>query len=205
MFCGSVLARIDHGQYPRETEGSLGGHQMSWVSDDSIDNRAATGEGARRVTIRVPSLKRRVGMTIDSDVDSRHSMIAPSLVLVLAVVMTAGSMASCASVKNPPGTVTAQFFQNPDRVWEAIQLSLETLEYVVESSNRDEGVIRAARPADDPTPWVALDINQVMYTGDQVNVFVRGVAEEPPAAPSQDVLDKAAQDFVTVLKRKLGG
>ena len=108
-------------------------------------------------------------------------------------------------MKNPPGTVTAQFFQNPDRVWEAIQLSLEILEYVVESSNRDEGVIRAAKTADDQTPWVALDINQVMYTQDQVNVYVRGEAEDPSAPPSQEALDKAAQDFVTVLKRKLGG
>ncbi len=144
-------------------------------------------------------------MTIDRAVNSRHSMVALRLLLVLTVVMTAGSMVSCASVKNPPGTVTAQFFRNPDRVWEAIQLSLETLEYVVESSNRDDGVIRAARPADDQTPWVALDISQVMYTQDQVNVFVRGVAEDPAAAPSQEALDKAAQDFVTVLKRKLGG
>jgi len=144
-------------------------------------------------------------MTIDREMNSRFSMAPRGFALVLAMVMTAGLVVSCASVKNPPGTVTAQFFQNPDRVWEAIQISLETLEYVVESSNRDEGVIRAAKPADDQTPWVALDINQVMYTQDQVNVFVRGVAEDPSAAPGQEALDKAAQDFVTVLKRKLGG
>jgi len=143
-------------------------------------------------------------MTIDREVNSPYSMAPRSFVLVLAAVMTAGLMVSCASVKNPPGTATAQFFQNPDRVWEAIQLSLDALDYVVESSNRDEGVIRAARPSDDTTPWIALDINQVMYTEDQVSVFVRGVAEDPSAAPSQETLDKAAQDFVTVLRRKLG-
>jgi hypothetical protein len=144
-------------------------------------------------------------MKIEFKAGSRRSVFLRSLVLASAAAVTAGLMISCASVKNPPGTVTAQFFQNPDRVWEAIQLSLDTLDYVVESSDRDEGVIRAAKPAADTTPWIALDINQVMYTGDQVNVFVRGVAEDPSAAPSQDVLDKAAQDFVTVLKRKLGG
>lgn len=126
-------------------------------------------------------------------------------VLLLVVVTAIVSVASCASVKSPPGTVTVQFFQNPDRVWQGILLSLDTLEYVVESSNRDEGVIRAAQPAEEETSRVALDISQVMYTQDQVNVFVRGVAEDPSAAPSQDVLDKAAQDFVSVLKRKLGG
>jgi len=144
-------------------------------------------------------------MTIDREVNSRFSITPRSFVLVLAAVMTAALMVSCASVKNPPGTVTAQFFQNPDRVWEAIQISLENLEYEVESSNRDEGKIRAAKPADDQTPWIALDINQVMNTQDQVNVYVRGVAEDPSAAPGQDELEKAAQDFVTVLKRKLGG
>jgi len=143
-------------------------------------------------------------MTNACEVGSRFSMIARSSALMLAVVLAPGLMMSCASVKNPPGTVTAQFFQNPDRVWEAIQISLENLEYVVESSNRDEGVIRAARPAADQTPWIALDINQVMHTEDQVNVFVKGVAGDPSAAPGQDELEKAAQDFVTVLKRKLG-
>jgi len=144
-------------------------------------------------------------MKIEFKAGSRRSVFLHSLVLVSAAAVTAGLMISCASVKNPPGTVTAQFFQNPDRVWEAIQISLESLEYVVESSNRDEGVLRAAKPADDQTPWIALDINQVMNTQDQVNVYVRGVAEDPSAAPGQDELENAAQDFVTVLKRKLGG
>jgi hypothetical protein len=143
-------------------------------------------------------------MKIDFGLDSRVSMTSRGLTLVVAAVVIAGFVVSCASLKNPPGTVTAQFFQNPDRVWDAIQVSLETLEYVVESSNRDEGVIRAAKPADDQTPWVALDINQVVHTEDQVNVFVKGVAEAPSAAPGRDELEKAAQDFVTVLKRKLG-
>lgn len=126
-----------------------------------------------------------------------------TMVLVVTVISVAMAL-SCASLKNPPGTVTAQFFQNPDRVWEGIELTLESMEYVVESSNRDEGVIRAAKPADDQTPWVALEINQVMYTEDQVNVFALGVPEDPSNPPDPQTLEKAAQDFVTVLKRKLG-
>ena len=121
----------------------------------------------------------------------------------LLVVLVAGFVVSCASVRNPPGTVTARFFQNPDRVWDALGLSLDTLGYEVTSSNRDEGVIRAKKPAGD-TSGVGLEINQVMYTEDQVDVFVRGVASDPVASTNQEALARAAQDFVAVLKRKLG-
>jgi uncharacterized lipoprotein len=138
-------------------------------------------------------------MKIDREVDSLHSLAKRSLL----VVLVAGFVVSCASVRNPPGTVTAQFFQNPDRVWDALGLSLDTLGYEVTSSNRDEGVIRAKKPADDPS-GVGLEINQVMYTEDQVDVFVKGVAEDPTAAPEQAALARAAQDFVAVLERKLG-
>jgi uncharacterized lipoprotein len=138
-------------------------------------------------------------MKIDREVDSLHSLAKRSLL----VVLVAGFVVSCASVRNPPGTVTAQFFQNPDRVWDALELSLDTLGYEVTSSNRDEGVIRAKKPADDPS-GVGLEINQVMYTEDQVDVFVKGVAEDPTAAPEQAALARAAQDFVAVLERKLG-
>jgi uncharacterized lipoprotein len=138
-------------------------------------------------------------MKIDREVDSLHSLAKRSLL----VVLVAGFVVSCASVRNPPGTVTAQFFQNPDRVWDALELSLDTLGYEVTSSNRDEGVIRAKKPADDPS-GVGLEINQVMYTQDQVDVFVKGVAEDPTAAPEQAALAKAAQDFVAMLERKLG-
>ncbi len=139
-------------------------------------------------------------MKIDRGVDSLYSLARRGVL----VVLVAGFVVSCASVKNPPGTVTAQFFQNPDRVWDAILLSLDTLGYEVTSSNRDDGVIRAALPAGD-TSGVGLEINQVMNTQDQVNVYVRGVAEDASSSPSREALDKAAQDFVTVLKRKLGG
>jgi hypothetical protein len=122
------------------------------------------------------------------------------VVLPIAVVTYSG----CATVKNPPGTVAVRFVQNPDRVWEGIQLSLETLDYVVESSNRDEGTIRAAKPAEDGKPGVALEINQIMYTDDQVDVYVRGAARDSSNAPVQEILDAAAQDFVAVLERKLG-
>ncbi len=143
-------------------------------------------------------------MTIDRNVSSRYSSTARSIVLMLAAAVVAGLMISCASVRNPPGTVTAQFFQNPDRVWNGLLISLDALGYEVTSSNRDEGVMHAAAQAGDASA-IALEINQVMYTQDQVKVFVRGVAGNSSPAPRQEDLEKAAQDFVTVLKRKLGG
>lgn len=138
-------------------------------------------------------------MKNNREADSLYSLAGRSLL----VVLVAGFVVSCASVRNPPGTVTAQFFQNPDRVWDALGLSLDTLGYEVTSSNRDEGVIRAKMPAGD-TSGVGLEINQVMYTQDQVDVFVRGVARDAASSPNQEELDRAAQDFVAVLKRKLG-
>ena len=143
-------------------------------------------------------------MRIDHEAISRLATITRRTVLAAVAMICGGLLVSCSSLKNPPGTVTAQFFQNPDRVWEGIELTLETLGYVVESSNRDEGMIRAASAADDRTPSIALDINQVMRTEDQVNVYVRGVPDDTSAPPDQESLEKAALDFVTVLKRKLG-
>jgi uncharacterized lipoprotein len=142
-------------------------------------------------------------MRIDVGLDTGHSTTFRSLALAVVAVVATGFIVSCASVRNPPGTVTAQFFQNPDRVWDALGLSLDALGYEVASSNRDEGVIRAKKPAGD-TSGVGLEINQVMYTQDQVDVFVRGVAGEAASSPNQEDLDRAAQDFVTLLKRKLG-
>lgn len=142
----------------------------------------------------------RINREGDSGVTEIRRYCVVPMIAVLAIVL----LGACASLKNPPGTVTARFTDNPDRVWEGIHLTLETLEFVVESANRDEGVIRAAKVAEDRTPWVALEISQVMHTDDQVNVYVVGVAEDPANPPDEETLEKAAQDFVSVLKRKLG-
>jgi hypothetical protein len=128
---------------------------------------------------------------------------APALDLA-AVVVASMVMASCASVAEPPGTASAQFFQNPDRVWAAIGETLETLGYEVETSNRIDGVIRAVAAAGVEFPGIVLEISQVMHTGDQVNVYVK----PSPAVGStadREAANAAAGDFVSVLKRKLAG
>ena len=84
-----------------------------------------------------------------------------------------------------------------------VDRTLETLGYEVESSNREDGVIRAVGTSNGDSPGVVLEIDQVMRTLDQVNVYVRPVAADPNAPPGDEALTRAAQDFVTVLKRKL--
>ena len=123
---------------------------------------------------------------------------------VVASMVFALSLSGCSSMKTPAGTQEANFFQNPDRVWAAIQMSLDTLEYEIESSNRPDGTMRAI-PIDDEAPPVVFEISQVAWTQDQVRVYVKPVAGESGPSVGQSVLDKAAADFLTVLKRKLAG
>ena len=143
-------------------------------------------------------------MNIDRESGRRPWAGGGGTLVLLGIVVLAGLQVSCVSVRNPPGTVAVRFVQNPDRVWDGIEVTLDALGYQVTSSNRDEGVIRAASSVDDPSTPIALEINQVVYTDDQVDVFVRGVAADSAAAPNQEALDGAAHDFVTVLRRKLG-
>ena len=128
---------------------------------------------------------------------------AGRLVVVASMVFVL-SLSGCSSMKTPAGTQEANFFQNPDRVWAAIQMSLDTLEYEIESSNRPDGKMRAV-PIDDDAPSVVFEISQVAWTQDQVRVYVKPVAGDSGPLVGQDVLDVAAADFLTVLKRKLAG
>ena len=66
--------------------------------------------------------------------------------LVAAVI----SMGACSSLNgSPEGTWTATSFENPDRVWNAIELALLELDYEVVTENRADGVIRAESSAND--------------------------------------------------------
>lgn len=127
----------------------------------------------------------------------RRAPVAVSAVMI-------GFLVSCASTQNPPGTVATHFFQNPDRVWDGIEVTLDTLGYEIESSNRADGVIRAAPTAASATPGTALEINQVMNTDDEVRVYVKPVPVDPGAGENPEELSRAATDFISVLRRKLG-
>ena len=123
-----------------------------------------------------------------------------------AVVFLVVTMAACASSKGESAdSWRGNYFMNPDRVWNAIELTLIDLEYEVIKENRPDGVIQAESSPDEDGTVILLAIDQMMRTEDQVNVFVKPVAGDPTAAPTQETLDKAAQEFTAVLKRKLGG
>lgn len=127
-------------------------------------------------------------------------------VVVALFVMMVVSSSACSTFKgSSEGTWNSSFFTNPDRVWEAIQLSLIELDYEVESENREDGVIRAtSEPAEDGTV-IALAIDQVMRTEDQVHVYVKPSYTGDGGSEDLDRLKAAADEFMKTLNDKLNG
>ncbi len=123
-----------------------------------------------------------------------------SLVLIAIVAASAACSTSNAVEESP---WRANFFQNSDRVWSAIQMSLIELDYEVEESNREDGTLRAIWSKDDVA--IALVIDQIQRTEDKVNVYVRPADGGGAKTAGRDELDSAAGKFMTVLNFKLGG
>ncbi len=135
----------------------------------------------------------------------RLRTVAVSRFMAVVCVVFLLPLAGCSSMKESPDTSDASFFQNPDRVWAAIQMSLDTLEYEIENSNRPDGEMRAVPIDGDSEPKIVLEIRQVAWTTDQVRVYVTPADGGSGEPATQTALDKAAADFLAVLKRKLGG
>ncbi|MCW8985196.1 MAG: hypothetical protein OQK55_07630 [Thermoanaerobaculales bacterium] len=125
--------------------------------------------------------------------------------VALAVAMVV-SLSACSTFKgSSDGTWNTSYFTNPDRVWGAIQLSLIDLDYEVVSENRDDGVIRAkSEPAEDGTV-IALAIDQVMRTEDQVHVYVKPSFVGDEGSQNPDLLRAAAEKLIKALDEKLKG
>ena len=121
-------------------------------------------------------------------------------------VMMVMSSSACSTFKgSSEGTWNTSFFTNPDRVWEAIQLSLIELDYEVESENREDGIIRAtSEPAEDGTV-ITLAIDQVMRTEDQVHVYVKPSFAGDNGTTNPDLLRAAADELMNTLNDKLNG
>ena len=92
---------------------------------------------------------------------------------------------------------------NSDSVWNAIELSLIDVNYAVIEKNRFEGTIRAESPSDEDGTVIVLDINQVVYTDDQVNVYVRPSIAHGAASAQTALLKAAADRFMATLDAKL--
>ncbi len=125
--------------------------------------------------------------------------------VVLAMVIAA-SLSSCSTFKgSSDGTWNTSYFTNPDRVWGAIQLALIDLDYEVESENREEGIIRAtSEPAEDGTV-IALAIDQVMRTEDQVHVYVKPSFAGDKGSTNPDLLRAAADELIKAMDDRLRG
>ncbi len=133
-----------------------------------------------------------------------HRSRARAAVAVLIVMVV--SLSACSTIKgSSDGTWTASFFTDPDRVWGAIEISLIELDYEVTEKNRFDGVIRARlEPADDGTV-IALAIDQVMRTEDQVKVYVKPSFAGDEGSTNPDLLKAAADEFVKTLNSQLNG
>ena len=125
----------------------------------------------------------------------RYRERAIAAVLIAMVV----SLSSCSTIKgSSEGTWTTSYFTDPDRVWGAIEISLIDLDYEVVKKNRYDGIIRAtSEPAEDGTV-IALAIDQVMRTEDQVNIYVKPSFSGDDGSTNPDLLKAAADEFMKV-------
>jgi len=132
--------------------------------------------------------------------------IAGEICGLAALLLIVVSLSACSTIKgSSDGTWTASFFTDPDRVWGAIEISLIELDYEVTEKNRFDGVIRARlEPADDGTV-IALAIDQVMRTEDQVKVYVKPSFAGDEGSTNPDLLKAAADEFVKTLNSQLNG
>ena len=127
-----------------------------------------------------------------------------SLVVALLICMTT-ALACTSSSASSPETWSSSYFQNPDRVWAAILEILIDLDYEVAESNRDDGTLRTEPQAGEKGTGVVLSISQVMYTFDQVNVYIKPSAGVAGGTIDPGVLKAAADQFKTTLDKKLQG
>lgn len=126
---------------------------------------------------------------------STPAAIAGALAALAAVLGLACSFVTPAAEK-----WTASYVAPPDRVWAAINQTLEALGYDIVRADRHESIIVAAAGADDPATAVTLRIAQVAHT-DVVRVYV---------SPHDDAADTgsfetAADEFLASLDATMRG
>jgi len=121
-----------------------------------------------------------------------------SIVVIALLALALG----CASSSHDEPPLSTWYVGSPDVTWEAIHVSLEKLGYDVETANRENGTLRAARPASNQTPACVLQIDQIMRT-DAVKIYVRAHAAPDGSAIDQATRQKLAQEYLTALNKLL--
>jgi hypothetical protein len=125
---------------------------------------------------------------------------------MVALAIALSSCLACSSLsKSSPDTWSSSYFQNPDRVWATILETLIELDYEVAESNRPDGTLRTEPQAGEENAGVMLSINQVVYTADQVNVYIKPSAGDPGDTIDPGVLKAAADQFKAALDKNLQG
>jgi hypothetical protein len=125
-----------------------------------------------------------------------HTVVTGVLVVVL-------SLAACSSLGGAPDGWRVNSFKDPDTVWAAIELVLLELDYEIVAKHRPDGVIRAEPGAADDGTVIALAIDQVARTDDQVSVYVKPSFVGDGGSVDPDLLKAAADNFVRTLRGKL--
>jgi hypothetical protein len=114
------------------------------------------------------------------------------------------SAVACSSGGDSGDTWMRGYLDPPNRVWTAIQISLDELGYRIEKENREDGTIRAVAEEDGPRKGIVLKIDQIMRT-DTVRVHV-GVGESSSGRPTDmKRMEAAASEFLGLLDTKLIG
>ena len=126
------------------------------------------------------------------------------IAIVVAVLMVTVIGSGCSSTgADPADAWVRSYLEPPDRVWEAIHLTLDDLGYEVEKEDRQEGTVRAAAVAGKSFQGVVLKIDQMMRTDIvRVNVHAGGGAS---SQPDLGKYDRAANEFLNLLDIKLNG
>ena len=136
------------------------------------------------------------------DPAQRRSVVMAVVALLVCLSVSIGCSSASRSASDG---VVGSYFQNPDRVWAAIQEILVDLEYDVAESNRPDGTLRTEPRADGDGIEIVLVIDQVMYTFDQVKVYIKAADGDGETHASPAQLEAAAKEFLALLNKSLGG
>jgi len=111
---------------------------------------------------------------------------------------------ACASTPAGGDDWATQYVGSPDRVWAAIQLSLDELGYSIEDENRPDGRLRAVSTPSQQEAVVVLRIDQIMRSN-IVKVYVK--VNNDPSDPQLDLEQReaAAREFLAELNGRLYG
>jgi hypothetical protein len=107
---------------------------------------------------------------------------------------------ACSSAAPAPEKWTASYVEPPERVWVAINQTLEDLEYDIEEADRHNSIVIASSEGDEGEPPLGLRIAQVAHT-DVVRIYVTPHG----GTPDDDGFDTAAKEFLAALDAMLQG